>query len=92
MVQIGKDIRMFTRALDFACVCAYGGSAVGDQISALKRGAEVSAPLSVSKLLTWDTALRLRYLPSAVTGHGQEEPFRCPENPVPGYLHLKHDF
>ena len=42
VVQIGKDIRMFTRALDFTCVCAYGGSAVGDQISALKRGAEVS--------------------------------------------------
>jgi len=41
VVQIGKDIRMFTRALDFTCVCAYGGSAVGDQISALKRGAEV---------------------------------------------------
>ena len=54
--QIGKDIRMFTRALDFACVCAYGGSAVGDQISALKRGAEVSVPACISKLLTRDTA------------------------------------
>ena len=49
VVQIGKDIRLFTRALDFACVCAYGGSAVGDQISALKRGAEVSGPFSISK-------------------------------------------
>ncbi len=56
VVQIGKDIRMFTRALDFACVCAYGGSAVGDQISALKRGAEVSVPACISKLLTRDTA------------------------------------
>ena len=56
VVQIGKDIRMFTRALDFACVCAYGGSAVGDQISALKRGAEVSMPACISKLLTQDTA------------------------------------
>ncbi len=44
VVQIGKDIRLFSRALDITCVCAYGGSAVGDQISALKRGAEVSPP------------------------------------------------
>ncbi len=49
VVQIGKDIRMFTRALDFTCVCAYGGSAVGDQISALKRGAEVGTEALTSR-------------------------------------------
>lgn len=53
-MQIGKDIRMFTRALDFICVCAYGGSAVGDQISALKRGAEVGRlSLLLLSVLHW---------------------------------------
>ena len=63
VVQIGKDIRMFTRALDFACVCAYGGSAVGDQISALKRGAEVRLPFSIFTSSMSHCALRLRCLP-----------------------------
>ncbi len=51
VVQIGKDIRLFSRALDITCVCAYGGSAVGDQISALKRGAEVRPSSSLISAL-----------------------------------------
>jgi ATP-dependent RNA helicase DDX46/PRP5 len=42
VVQIGKDVRRFCKALNLTCVCAYGGSAVAGQISELKRGAEVS--------------------------------------------------
>ncbi|BDA49746.1 DEAD-box ATP-dependent RNA helicase 42 [Coccomyxa sp. Obi] len=41
VVQIGKDIRRFSKALSLSIVCAYGGSAVAGQISDLKRGAEV---------------------------------------------------
>ena len=43
VVQIGKDCRKFSKALNLTCVCAYGGSALGTQISDLKRGAEVLA-------------------------------------------------
>ncbi|EIE18729.1 DEAD-domain-containing protein [Coccomyxa subellipsoidea C-169] len=41
VVQIGKDIRRFSKALALSVVCAYGGSAVAGQIADLKRGAEV---------------------------------------------------
>ena len=41
VVQIGKDVRRFSKALALTCVCAYGGSAVAGQISDLRRGAEV---------------------------------------------------
>ena len=44
VVQIGKDVRRFSKALALTCVCAYGGSAVAGQISDLKRGAEVGFP------------------------------------------------
>ena len=40
-VQIGKDVKRFARPLGLTCVCAYGGSALGTQISDLKRGAEI---------------------------------------------------
>jgi len=41
VVQIGKDVKRFARQLGLTCVCAYGGAALGSQISELKRGAEV---------------------------------------------------
>lgn len=48
VVQIGKDIRRFSKALSLSIVCAYGGSAVAGQISDLKRGAEVQNPPNLS--------------------------------------------
>ncbi|KAL6056225.1 putative ATP-dependent RNA helicase ddx46 [Balamuthia mandrillaris] len=39
--QIYKDYKKFCKALDLRVVCVYGGSGVQDQISKLKRGAEV---------------------------------------------------
>ncbi len=50
VVQIGKDIRRFSKALSLSIVCAYGGSAVAGQISDLKRGAEVHNPIHLSPL------------------------------------------
>ena len=40
VVQIGKDVKRFARQLNLTCVCAYGGAALGTQISELKRGTE----------------------------------------------------
>lgn len=57
VVQIGKDIRRFSKALALSVVCAYGGSAVAGQIADLKRGAEVRCFLHLS------FALRL-FIPS----------------------------
>ena len=48
VVQIGKDIRRFSKALALSVVCAYGGSAVAGQIADLKRGAEVCYSLACS--------------------------------------------
>lgn len=48
VVQIGKDIRRFSKALALSVVCAYGGSAVAGQIADLKRGAEVRYSLACS--------------------------------------------
>ena len=39
--QIGKDVKRFAKSAGIRLVCVYGGSGVSDQISALKRGAEV---------------------------------------------------
>ena len=41
VTQIGKDIGRFSRQLALTCVCVYGGSGVGSQISELKRGTEI---------------------------------------------------
>ena len=41
--QIGKDARRLARAVGLTVVSAYGGSALGTQISDLKRGAEIVA-------------------------------------------------
>jgi ATP-dependent RNA helicase DDX46/PRP5 len=40
-VQIFNECRRFTKILTLRVVCAYGGSAIKDQIADLKRGAEI---------------------------------------------------
>lgn len=40
-IQIYGEARRFTRTSNLRCVCAYGGSGVKDQISDLKRGADI---------------------------------------------------
>jgi ATP-dependent RNA helicase DDX46/PRP5 len=40
-VQIHKDCKPYLKALNLRAVCAYGGAPIKDQISDLKRGAEV---------------------------------------------------
>lgn len=39
--QIGKEIKTFAKHLGLSCVCVFGGSGVANQISDLRRGAEV---------------------------------------------------
>jgi ATP-dependent RNA helicase DDX46/PRP5 len=41
VTQIGREVRPFARAAGLACTAVYGGSGVANQISELKRGAEV---------------------------------------------------
>uniref|UniRef100_A0A0E0I7H0 RNA helicase n=1 Tax=Oryza nivara TaxID=4536 RepID=A0A0E0I7H0_ORYNI len=41
VVQIHSDIKKFSKALGINCVAIYGGSGVAQQISELKRGAEI---------------------------------------------------
>lgn len=40
-MQIGKDIKKFTKSLSLHAVCVYGGTGISEQIAELKRGAEV---------------------------------------------------
>lgn len=40
-MQIGKDIRKFSKSLNLRAVCVYGGTGISEQIAELKRGAEV---------------------------------------------------
>ncbi|KAJ6091968.1 hypothetical protein N7467_003937 [Penicillium canescens] len=40
-VQIHKDCKPYLKALNLRAVCAYGGAPIKDQISDLKRGAEI---------------------------------------------------
>ena len=40
-MQIGRECRKFTRAIDLHVVCVYGGTGISEQIAELKRGAEV---------------------------------------------------
>ncbi|KAJ3196163.1 pre-mRNA processing RNA-helicase [Irineochytrium annulatum] len=40
-VQIFKECKPFTKALNLRAVCCYGGSPIKDQIAELKRGAEI---------------------------------------------------
>ena len=41
VVQIHSDIKKFSKMLGISCVAVYGGSGVAQQISELKRGAEI---------------------------------------------------
>ncbi|CAO1426982.1 unnamed protein product [Diamesa serratosioi] len=40
-MQIGKDIRRFSKSLNLRVVCCYGGTGISEQIAELKRGAEI---------------------------------------------------
>lgn len=40
-MQIGKDIRKFSKPLNLRAVCVYGGTGISEQIAELKRGAEI---------------------------------------------------
>ena len=40
-MQIGRECRKFSKALDLHVVCVYGGTGISEQIAELKRGAEV---------------------------------------------------
>ncbi|XP_066992417.2 probable ATP-dependent RNA helicase DDX46 isoform X4 [Anabrus simplex] len=40
-MQIGKECKKFTKALNLRAVCVYGGTGISEQIAELKRGAEV---------------------------------------------------
>eukprot|EP00871_Galdieria_phlegrea_P004588 jgi/Galph1/512/GphlegSOOS_G5160.1 len=40
-IQIHGETKRFAKSLDMRVVCAYGGSGIGEQISDLKRGAEI---------------------------------------------------
>ena len=40
-MQIGKDCKKFTKALNLGVVVVYGGTGISEQIAELKRGAEI---------------------------------------------------
>jgi DEAD/DEAH box helicase len=40
-MQIGKDIKKFSKYLNLRAVCVYGGTGISEQIAELKRGAEI---------------------------------------------------
>ncbi|KAI5712082.1 hypothetical protein M8J75_005630 [Diaphorina citri] len=40
-MQIGKEAKKFTKSLGLRVVCVYGGTGISEQISELKRGAEI---------------------------------------------------
>ena len=41
VVQIARDVKKFAKSENLACVAVYGGSGVANQITELKRGAEI---------------------------------------------------
>ncbi len=41
VMQIGKEIKKFTKSLSLRVVCVYGGTGISEQIAELKRGAEI---------------------------------------------------
>jgi ATP-dependent RNA helicase DDX46/PRP5 len=41
VMQIGRECRKFTKALELNAVCVYGGTGISEQIAELKRGAEI---------------------------------------------------
>lgn len=40
-MQITKECKKFTKALQLKAVCVYGGTGISEQIAELKRGAEI---------------------------------------------------
>lgn len=40
-MQIGKDIKKFSKPLNLRAVCVYGGTGISEQIAELKRGCEI---------------------------------------------------
>lgn len=40
-MQIGKDIKKFSKSLGLKAACVYGGTGISEQIAELKRGAEI---------------------------------------------------
>lgn len=40
-MQIGKDIKKFSKSINLNAVCVYGGTGISEQIAELKRGAEI---------------------------------------------------
>ena len=40
-MQIGKDIKKFSKSLGLRAVCVYGGTGISEQIAELKRGSEI---------------------------------------------------
>lgn len=40
-MQIGKDIKKFSKPLNLRAACVYGGTGISEQIAELKRGAEI---------------------------------------------------
>lgn len=40
-MQIGKDIKKFSKSLNLRACCVYGGTGISEQIAELKRGAEI---------------------------------------------------
>ncbi len=59
VVQIGKDVKRFARQLNLTCVCAYGGAALGTQISELKRGTEARPCASALTIVRWGAPVAL---------------------------------
>lgn len=47
--QICKEIKKFAKVVDVSCVAVFGGSGVANQISELKRGAEIVVCTPVSQ-------------------------------------------
>ena len=39
--QIYIETKSFCKLMDLSCVCVYGGAGVGNQLSDLRRGAEI---------------------------------------------------
>lgn len=49
-MQIGKDIKKFSKSLGLHAVCVYGGTGISEQIAELKRGMWIELPFLKSKL------------------------------------------
>lgn len=52
-MQIGKDIKKFSKSLNLRAVCVYGGTGISEQIAELKRGAEVIVCTPGKQISRW---------------------------------------